>query len=219
MDATVIWTAVGAVGTLAAAGIAAVAAWLSRSSAQEANAAAKALTLIEQGRRHSELTPRFQVIARPANPGIEALTLRIMLMGPPGLDHVNGLTVRIRDDDFMRGEIMPLAGGPTREQVEEQIWGPYRFTPGTGPGEQARADSSGRETRCGLLPVGEELRFHLEPTRPGTWMNMSMEDWRHQRGNVIRLTLDAFHDVHGWWIQPCEIDMGSGGGKVTASVP
>jgi hypothetical protein len=35
--------------------------------------------------------------------------------------------------------------GPSEEEIQRQIWGPYRFTPGTGP-DDARADSNGRET-------------------------------------------------------------------------
>ena len=46
------------------------------------------------------------------------------------------------------------------------MWAPYRFTPGTGPGE-ARADRHGREIAYQApLPAGEELAFQLERTRP-----------------------------------------------------
>lgn len=101
----------------------------------------------------------------------------------------------IRNDDFMRGEGTILAGGPTREQVKEQIWGPYRFTPATGPGEKARADGTGRVTPYeSLLLLGEELLFQLEPTTPPSWsIGTSQDQWRQDRGEAIRLAFDAHH--------------------------
>lgn len=208
MDVGVVWSAVGALGTVTAAGIAAWAARQSRSSAEQANLAAGALADIERDRRHSELTPRFWVRVEPGGEGTDVKRLRVMLVGPPGLDHLDSLTVRIRDDHFRRGEGMLLAGGPSREQVKNHIWGPYMFTPGTGP-DEARADGTGRVTAYeASLPVGEELPFQLEQTRPGSWMgNMSQEDWQRQRGTVIRLAIDATHNEHGTWTLPCEIDV------------
>lgn len=82
MDAGVIWSAVGALGTVAAAGIAAWAARQSRSSAQQANTAAGTLAAIERDRRHSELTPRFRVTVKSWNGGSEHLRLCVMLLGP-----------------------------------------------------------------------------------------------------------------------------------------
>jgi hypothetical protein len=221
------WEAVGAVASLVAASVAAWAAITSRSSARAANnsagqsaAAAAALTAIERDRRRAELTPRFRVSCEPANPGTDAFTLRVMLLGPPGLHRLERLTVTIRDDHFQRAEGVPLAGGPTPEQVKAHIWGPYRFTPGTGPGAYARADSTGRVTACGALPVGEEFLFHLEPTRPGLWMTGTTDpEWRRQQGTVIRLLLDAQIDGEWWWALPCEIDIGAGGKPVTVRVP
>src|SRR6185437_11233766 len=97
---------------------------------------ARALADIEQDRRHSEPTPRFRVRVEPWTAGNnEDLRLRIMLTGPTGLDRIDGLTVTIRDDHFRRGDGTLTAGGPTREEVKAQVWGPYRFRPGTGPDE------------------------------------------------------------------------------------
>jgi hypothetical protein len=217
MDIGVVWSAVGAVGTVAAAGIAAWAATQSRSSAEQANLAAGALADIERDRRHSELTPRFWVRVEPWGAGMDVTRLRVMLVGPPGLDHLDSLTVRIRDDHFRRGEGTLLAVGPSREQVKDHIWGPYMFTPGTGP-DEARADRTGRVTAYeASLPVGEELPFQLDKTRPGSWMgNMSQEDWQRQRGTVIRLALEATHNEHGSWTLPCEIDVEAGTTRSTS---
>jgi hypothetical protein len=147
----------------------------------------------------------------PWGAGTDVMNLGVMLLGPPGLDHLDMATLRIRDDHFRRGEGTLLAAGPTREQIKDHIWGPYMVTPGTGP-DEARADRTGRVTVYeAALPVGEELPFQLEPTRPGSWMTgMSQEDWQRQRGTVIRLAIDATHVQHGTWTLPCEVDVASG---------
>jgi hypothetical protein len=151
-----VWALVGAISSVAAAGVAAWAAYQSRSAAEEANAAAKTMAAIERDRRHSELCPRFRVSCGPWGSGTEVLRLRVMLLGPPGLNGLNRLTVTIRDDQFGRGEGM-LIGGLTKDQVALQIWGPYRISPSTGS-HGALADATGRIiTYKGLLPVGEEL--------------------------------------------------------------
>ena len=68
------------------------------------------------------------------------------------------------------------ANGHNYDDVTSHVWEPYRFTPGTGPG-QARADRDGREiTYQAPLPAGEELAFQLEPTRPGSWSGLPPEE-------------------------------------------
>src|SRR5438105_7874572 len=101
MDA---WAAVAALGSVVAAGVAAWAAYQSRSSAQEANRAANTLAHIERDRRHAELCPRFRVSSGPlglANyPGV--FRLRLLLVGPTALGQLDRLTVTIRDDFHTR---------------------------------------------------------------------------------------------------------------------
>jgi TIR domain len=176
-----------------------------------ANGAADIVTYIELERRHDELTPRFRVRCEPWSEGNDTdLRLRVQLTGPTSLGRIDGLTVTIRDDHFRRGEGPLTAGGPTREQIKRQIWGPYRFRPGTGP-DQARADSTGRVTVYDAeLPVGEELPYFLERTRPPFWAtSMTQKSWNEQRGPVIRLLLEAWRHDHGKWTLPCEIDLSS----------
>jgi hypothetical protein len=69
----------------------------------------------------------------------------VILAGPPGLHHLDGVTVRIRDDYFRRGDGQLTAGCPSREEIKAHIWGPYRFRPHTGP-DGGRADDTGRVT-------------------------------------------------------------------------
>lgn len=211
MDLTVIYTGLGDAVALGSAVIAAVAARQSKESSGRANQAAGALAEIERDRRHAELMPRLRVRVEPLTPGDEEdLRLRVMLTGPPGLDRVDGLTVKIRDDHFRRGEGTLLADGPTREQIKAHVWGPYRFRPGIGP-DGARADDDGRVTAYSSeLPIGEELPYLLERTRPPAWAaHMTQEQWNGQRGPVIRIVLEAWHSDHGKWVLPCEIDLGT----------
>ena len=212
--------AIAAGGAVAAAIVAAVAAWWSRSSAHEANAAATTLATIESDRRHSELCPRFRVTCEPWGPGQPMRRLRVMLLGPPSLGRLDGLTVSIRDDHFLRADGSLSAGGPTRDEIRRQIWGPWRFTPGTGPGQVARADQTGRETPYdAVLPVGEELVFQLERTMPPPWVTGTTPDqWQRERGTMIRLGFDARHTEFGSWTLPCEIDLGSGEADISAVV-
>ena len=62
------------------------------------------------------------------------MRLSVFLAGAPELRRLDSLTVKIRDDHPWRADGSPLAGGPSSEEVAAQIWGPYRFIPGTGPG-------------------------------------------------------------------------------------
>jgi hypothetical protein len=170
---------------------------------------AETLARIESERRKAEQTPLFRLRCQPLPPGHNAeLLLRVQFSGPTSLGRIDGVTVTIRDDHSRRGEGALLTGGPTREQVKERIWGPYRFLPGTGP-DEARADPTRRVTVYDAeLPVGEELRFLLERTRPPLWAtSMTQESWSKQRGPVIRLLLEPWRNEYEKWRLPCEIDL------------
>jgi hypothetical protein len=196
----------------------AVAAAERSATAAEGSAAAAASTAaLDRERRHAELTPRFLVSLGQANPGVETKRLYVYLIGPPELERLDELTVTIRDDHPWRGQGRQLAGGPTPEQVARQIWGPYRFTPGTGPGADAvrgipGADPTGRITPTRGMPVGEGLQFSLEPTLPPPWSQQPPEDWRRERGPVVRLQLECRRD--GWdpWTLVGEVSTGAAAG-------
>jgi hypothetical protein len=69
-------------------------------------------------------------------------------------------------------------------------------SPGTGPGADSvrgipGADPTGRVTPSSGMPVGEELTFALEPTRPPAWSHQPQENWLSERGTLIRLRLDC----------------------------
>lgn len=89
-----------------------------------AGGATEILARIELERRQAELTPRFLLRCEPWTAGNDSdLRLRVILTGPFSLGRIDGLTVTIRDDHFRRGEGSLIAGGPSREQIKEQIWG------------------------------------------------------------------------------------------------
>jgi hypothetical protein len=53
------------------------------------------------------------------------------------------------------------------------------------------ADPVGRTTPTRGMPVGEELEFHLEPTSPPPWSQQPIENWRKERGGMVRLQLEC----------------------------
>jgi hypothetical protein len=203
-----IWAPTEALGVVVAAGIAAGTTLIAKKAADKSNASADTLAEIERQRRHRELTPRLRVICEPWGNGIEGvLRLRVIQVGPPGLDRLDKLTAAIRNDHFRRGDNYPeRMGGPTAEQVKAHIWGPYHFTPSTAP-DDARSDATGRSTVYETpVPIGEQLVYQLEHTLPGGWMSMGQPDWITQQGTLIRMAFTAEHNEHGTWYLPCEIE-------------
>ncbi|MBB6406180.1 hypothetical protein [Arthrobacter sp. AZCC_0090] len=200
---------ISAFGSLTAAVVASVAAWWARSSAKQANLAARTLATIEQERRHNELRPLFKLDALRPNPDSNSLKLRLTLAGPSELDGVDSVSISIRDDDYRRGQTDRLLGGATEQEIRRQIWGPYRFRPGTGPYE-ARADETGRLTRYKYpLPVGEHIEFDLEPTpRPG-WSEWTREQWMAGRGSLIKVEIVVCHQKFGSWTIRDTVDAAS----------
>jgi hypothetical protein len=193
------WEVASAFGSVAAALVAAFAAWQSRKSAKEANIAAKILASIEEARRKGELRPHFTLTTSRPSSGSDVLNLRLTLVGPPELDSIDGLTISVRDDDYRRGETGLVLGGATEQDIKQQIWGPYRFRPGTGPYE-ARADEFGRSMMCAhALPVGEDLDFTLEATTSPRWSTWTPEQWATDRGSLIKVEIQARHQRFGPW--------------------
>ncbi|VVJ21643.1 Uncharacterised protein [Amycolatopsis camponoti] len=159
---------------------------------------------LEGDRRHAELTPRLRVRCAPANAGSEDFKLTVELLGPPELGGLDSLEVTIRNDNPWRGQGTPLAGGPSPEAVAAHLWSPLRFKSGTGPGADPvngvpGADPTGRTTPTSGFPVGEALPFFLEPTTPPVWSEgQSSQDWRRERGTVLRLSFLCGKDGTEW---------------------
>ncbi len=160
---------------------------------------------LERDRRHNELTPRLRIRCYPTNPGSDTYKLTIKIVGPIGLDGLDELVVTIRDDHPGRKHSTALAGGPTAEEIADQIWSPLRFMPGTGPRASSSrgvpgADPTGRTTPASGLSADEELPFFLEPTLPPKWYEQTFQDWLTERGNVLRLTFQCRKGTASWTV-------------------
>src|SRR5579872_4544918 len=127
MDAATLWAAVGGLGTIVAAGIAAWAARQSHDAAVRANAAAESLAAIERGRRHDELAPVFDV--KFTETGGDDASLHVTFTGG-GLESLDEVTFTILDEagkDHWSGR---LPGQVTHEEAEAFVWGPWEFNTG-----------------------------------------------------------------------------------------
>ena len=193
-----LWAAIGAIGAVTAALIAAWAAGQSRLSSTQANAAATTLARIETERRHGELTPHFRVIFAPAGSGMSRCEPSVKLVGPAGLNRIDNLTLTILDDHFRRADATNIVGSVTKEQIERQIWGPYRLVAGVGP-DDSRADETGWQTVYNHpIPVGEELPFPIDTVPPPPWSQLSPTEWQNMQ-KKLRFALNATHSQYGTW--------------------
>jgi hypothetical protein len=187
----------------------------SRIVAEEQARIAQETLQLQRTEQSKQLTPRLRISCRPLNPGGDVQHLEVALLGPPDLDELTGLTVTIRDDRPGRAESVRPGGGPTAEQVAAQIWGPYRFTPGTGPGADpttgvAGADVTGRVIVTDGMEMGEQLPFALQPTLRPSWAEgMTSAQWAAQFGTVVRLRLECRRGEQVWILR-AEIDVAAG---------
>jgi hypothetical protein len=55
------------------------------------------------------------------------------------------------------------------------------------------------------MPVGEGLPFFLVPTSPPQWSQQPRENWRRERGTVVRLQLECFQGDESWSL-PVEVN-------------
>lgn len=197
MDAATLWAAVGALGTVVAAGIAAWAARQSHDAAVQANAAAGSLAAIERGRRHDELAPVFDL--KFAETRGDHASLRVTFTGG-GLESLDEVVFTILDEagkDHWSGR---LPGKLTQEEAEAFVWGPWEFNTGasvqiaTNRVSQARPYSLVTGKNWDLLPL---LR-----TRPGHWMSTYSQQQRQEeyQDHPIRLRITCRRKDYEPWI-------------------
>jgi len=205
MDATVIWAAVGALGTIVAAGVAAWAARQSRNSAKEANAAAGTLATIERDRRHDELAPEFEL--KFTDTGGDHANLMVTLAGGR-VESLDEVTFTILDetgkDHWGRG----LPNGVTQEDAEAFVWAPWEFN------KAASAQIvSNRESRPRAYSRVSGKNWDLLPlsrTRPGHWMSsLSQERWQEDHAEQpIRLLITCRREGYEPWTLLYEVAAG-----------
>lgn len=205
MDASVVWAAIGAVGSVAAAGVAAWAAHQSRASAEQANAAAGTLAVIEEGRRHDELTPVFEITCTAESAAANSATLRVILASG-GVERLDEVTITIQDetgsDHWARG----LPDGVTQEEAEAFVWGQWEFN--TGASAQVDSNRTTRPRSYSLVTGKNWDVLSLRRTRPGRWMDgTSPQEWhRQQTSKPVRLLLTCRRDGWKWpWLIPRDV--------------
>lgn len=191
MDAIAVW-----IGALAAA-IAAIAAIASWRTARVSARVTKSLADIEVQRRHAELIPQFEIDTQRRSDDVILIYPR--LVGPPALDRIDSLSLIVRDDTIDHS--LDILTGPTLEQVDATIWGPYRLTPGVDA-----ATHDGRSSGGYRLMLGDSRSFQFERTHPPSWTNDAW--WNAQYGSApIRLTLHCERDGYEPWNIPIEVKL------------
>jgi hypothetical protein len=124
----------------------------------------RGLRRIEEQRRHTDLAPQFEVhLETRSDPQLSPPRLSIRLIGPVGLDRLDELSVRIRDDRPDRAR-HTRPRGPAPEAVAAQVWGPYRFRAGVDG-----AEPTGRSVAPVPLEPDEAHLFQMERTLPPSW--------------------------------------------------
>ena len=170
--AAVIGVGIGLASAVAAIVSAVVAVKARRDARRSADAAERSahadetLTAMELSGRHENLTPNLRVEAVSWAPGSDGIRLTVRLVGPHGLDRLDGVKIRLRDDKDRSPQV---AGGPTQEQIDAAIWGPYRFEPGVDG-----ADRLGRSVEAFSLRQGDERPLYVRPSMRPEW---SSPEW------------------------------------------
>ncbi len=137
----------------------------------------------------------------------------LRLVGPPGLDKLDRLTLTVLDDK-VRGASQ-LAGGPDAEAVKRQVWGPYRFRPGVDG-----ADQNGRTASLTpqYLPLARrtDQRFQLEAIDQPPWDGSPTSNWADlYRDRPLRLALHCERDDDDPWEVEREVSPAGSAGSMS----
>jgi hypothetical protein len=160
-------------------------------------------TAIEQKRWHADLTPQLEITCDGYGADGSRADLMVELTGPAGLDQLDEVTVKVRDDIPDR---RPGFGSQlTAEQISEVIWGPYRIN--TGPRD---TDSTGRAHGPFRVLKNEPYPIPLERSFAPAWAS-SPTWWREQyQGEPVRLEITCSRQGHEPWVIQREAKVSSG---------
>lgn len=167
-------------------GVAAVAAWrAARQANQNARTAndtaaaareiAEQVAKIEQDRHHRELTPVLTVTLNRWRGDGRVPLLQVRLDGPQALDHLDEVTIEVRNSRDL-SEAPVLGDGRDVEERNATLWGPYRFRAGLpGVADERTATLQG-------LRMDEVKPLALEETYPPSWYagTGGVERWREE---------------------------------------
>lgn len=154
-------------------------------------------TRIERDRRHEELTPELKLDCDSKDRGHKQAELTLELTGPSGLDGLDEVTVRVRDDMPKR---QPRPGSQlTEKQISEVILGPYRIKSGL-----RHTDETGRIHGPFTLPKNEKYPIPMEQSYAPSWTDP--EQWREQySASPLRLEIVCIREGYKPWTIPMEI--------------
>lgn len=199
------WTDIGTVTT---AGLSAIATWGAWRAAVRSAKTADTVARIERQRWHADLTPQFDITIERAQG--DRATMNVRLVGPVPLGHLDEIVIRIvPSDDQDRTQERP--GGPSREEMDAQVWGPCRFNPNA-----EGVDPTGQTVAPFPLRVGTGRPLSLEKTRAPHWQEGNdvqhrwTEDWSNQ---PVRLVITCKrHEPDGQeefepWVVPLDVEV------------
>jgi hypothetical protein len=193
------WTEIA---SISAAGLSAVAALGAWRAARRSSATAAAVAAIEHERWHAELTPEF-VITFKRGEGDRGM-LDVQLVGPLPLRFLDEVAIRIISSDD--ADRTPRhSQGPTQEEIDAQVWGPYQFTYGA---DGANVD--GQSVAPVPMHVGRGRPFSIEKTRPPRWQEGQdvNQRWRDQwLRSPVRLLISCRRQGLEPWIIPYDVDL------------
>src|ERR1017187_5185773 len=206
MDAATVWAAVGALGAVAAAGIAAWAARQSRNAARQSNSAAETLAAIERGRRHDELAPEFEL--KFTDTGGGSANLHVTLAGG-ALESLDEATFTVLDETGKDHWSGGLPGRLTQEQAEAFVWGPWEFN--TAASVQIISNRESRPRPYSRVSGRNWDLLPLKRTRPGDWMSTySQQQWQEEyEDQPIRLLITCRRTGYEPWTLLREVVTGS----------
>lgn len=164
----------------------------SNQAAERANATADAVAQVERDRWHHEMTPQFDVTITRLGPGSDQASLMLTFEGPAALERLDDIELEIRDDGYTHG-----VGHATEEyerEIENTIWGPYRFKPGID-----RATRNGRTSPGVPMELGGWIKRALEESFPPSWTDRAY--WRERYGDdsPVRLWVRCRRDGYQPW--------------------
>jgi hypothetical protein len=142
--------------------------------------------------------PRLAVKTVCRGPGSDRIRLEVKLEGPDGLDRLDKVGVSIRDD---RHRVPMIEGGQTQEQINETIWGPYRFVPGVDG-----ADRLGRSVPPFPLARGESRSLGMQPSLAPSWVGVPGQWQLDYATEPIRLEITCAREGDPPWRIPKELD-------------
>jgi len=192
----------GLLATIAAA-VATVGSWR---TAGKANETAGKVAAIERQRRHSELTPQFQVTCTEPKTGPGSAGMHVTLTGPAGLDHLDEVTISILDETGQDHWGHGLPQGVASEEAALFVWGPWEFN--TAASAQVSDNRTTRARSYSRVSGKNWDHLSLQRTRPGRWMTgMSSAQWERQHGGKpIRLLITCrLAGYDQWLLGPLDI--------------